>query len=143
MFALLTMLSGSKTRSSELARSRVGQRRQSLHSSRPRVEALEDRRLMSVNVMAKFNGIRYDDFGPSTPSITYPTADPSLAAGPKYLVETVNAAIAFINKSTGQKIYAKSIVKLRPNRFGGRIGLFIEGRSRLQASLSWKTRLSA
>jgi hypothetical protein len=108
MFALLTMLSGSKTRSSELARSRVGQRRQSLHSSRPRVEALEDRRLMSVNVMTKFNGIKYDDFAPSNPSMTYPTANPSLAAGPKYLVETVNAAIAFIGKSTGNKIYEKS-----------------------------------
>jgi hypothetical protein len=109
MFALLTMLSGSKTRSSERARSCVGQRRQSLYSRRPRVEALEDRRLMSVNVMTKFDGMRYDDFAPSTPSITYPTANPSLAAGPKYLVETVNAAIAFINKSTGQKIYEKSI----------------------------------
>jgi hypothetical protein len=109
MFALLTMLSGSKTRSSELARSRVGQRRQSLHSSRPRVEALEDRRLMSVNVMAKFDGIRYDDFGPSPSNITYPETNPSLAAGPRYLVETVNAAIAFIDKSTGKTTYEKSI----------------------------------
>jgi hypothetical protein len=121
MLALLTMLSGSKTRSSELARSRVGQRRQSLHSSRPRVEALEDRRLMSVNVMTKFNGIRYDDFAPSNSSITYPTADPSLAAGPKYLVETVNSAIAFIDKSTGKKIYEKSIrdffASLNPHAF--------------------------
>jgi hypothetical protein len=121
MFALLTMLPGSNTRSSELARPRVGQRRQSLHSSRPRVEALEDRRLMSVNVMTKFNGIRYDDFAPSTPSITYPTADPSLAAGPKYLVETVDSAIVFIDKSTGKTIYEKSIggffASLNPHAF--------------------------
>jgi hypothetical protein len=76
---------------------------------------------MSVNVAAKFKGIYYDDFPPSNPPISFADPNPSLAAGPNYLVETATASIAFIDKSTGNKLYEKSLrdffAPLKPDGF--------------------------
>jgi hypothetical protein len=116
MFSYLTKLLGSRIRSGGPARARAGRRRQGFPSRRPQVEALEDRLLMSVNVLKTFRGIYYDDFGSA---VSLPDANPSLAAGPKSLVETANVSIAFINKSTGKMIYEDSLrhffAPLKPN----------------------------
>src|SRR5439155_24043186 len=59
-----------------------------------RVEALEDRTLLSVNLQKNFLGLNTNDAG----GFVEPP-DPIAAAGPTAIVEFVNSNIAFYNKS--------------------------------------------
>ncbi len=64
-----------------------------------RLEVLESRTLLSVNVQLTAAGVnaRESGCGCSPP-------DPDIAAGPDYVVGTVNTAIAFYNKSDGSRL---------------------------------------
>jgi hypothetical protein len=101
-YSVLTGFLGIKNRSSTAARVRLGQ---PFGSCRPQVEALEERLLMSVNVASKFRGIFNDDL-----PIVQGSASPSLAAGPNFLVETAGLSIAFVSKTTGNKVTEKSLL---------------------------------
>jgi hypothetical protein len=68
------------------------------------VEALEDRLLMSVNVLGKLNGMFQQEISSFTGF-----ADPSIAAGPNYLVEATGAGVEFLSKATGKRVYEKSL----------------------------------
>ena len=59
-----------------------------------RVESLEHRALMAVQLLGSFNGLHFTD---STRHAIPP--DPNVAAGPKYVVNTVNTAIRISDKA--------------------------------------------
>ncbi len=66
------------------------------------VERLEDRNLLSVDVLKSFAGLAFDvNNGQSPP-------DSHLAAGPTHIVEVVNSDLAFFDKS-GRKLFEDSL----------------------------------
>jgi hypothetical protein len=64
---------------------------------RPALERLEERELPTI-VPASFTGIDFSNSGGTEPP------DSDVAAGPAYLVETVNISLAIYNKSTGAQV---------------------------------------
>jgi hypothetical protein len=65
---------------------------QVLRRTRPLVEALEDRCLLSVNIGANFNGLAFDPAVPADPP------DTILAVGPNQVVEATNRDIEVFDK---------------------------------------------
>jgi len=82
------------------------QRRVRTSVSRPHLEALEDRSLLSVIVLNRFNGLNDDD------DPRYQPPDTDAAAGPEYIVETVNATLEFFDKRTGTAVFAQRLEDL-------------------------------
>jgi hypothetical protein len=74
-------------------------------SSLPRLqlEALEERALLSVQVLNDFNGLSYND------DPRYQPPDTDAAAGPAYIVETINSSLAFFDKSTGAAVFGQRL----------------------------------
>jgi hypothetical protein len=68
-----------------------------MHTSviRPHLEALEDRTLLSLTVLNRLDGLSSDD------DPRYEPPDTDAAAGPDFIIETVNATVEFFEKSTG------------------------------------------
>ena len=83
---------------------RLAKRQRSLLAVRPQLESLESRTLLSVNVRLTADGInaRQSSCGCSPP-------DPDIAAGPDYLVATVNTAIAFYTKD-GTRVFLQPLL---------------------------------
>jgi hypothetical protein len=77
------------------------------HKTRLCLEVLEDRLLPSVSVFGTAEGISY---GESSCGCQPPDTD--AAAGPDVLVETVNLAIAYYDKSTGTRLALESLRSL-------------------------------
>jgi hypothetical protein len=61
---------------------------------RPRLENLEDRTLLSVDLASTFEGIGFSGYIPP---------DTIAAVGPTHVVEAINLQLAFINKATGAR----------------------------------------
>jgi hypothetical protein len=72
-------------------------------SSRPWLEVLENRITPALSVTAGFNGIGNTGWTPP---------DPSLAAGPNHVVETVNESLAIFNKATGAMVSRETLQTL-------------------------------
>jgi hypothetical protein len=70
---------------------------------RPRLEGLESRLAPALGVTASFNGLGNTGWTPP---------DPSLAAGPNYVVETVNESMAIFNKATGALVSQETLQNL-------------------------------
>jgi fibronectin type 3 domain-containing protein len=70
---------------------------------RPQLEVLEDRFAPAVSVPGSFGGMINTGYTPP---------DPSLAAGPNYVVETVNSSLAIFNKATGAKVTQQTLSTL-------------------------------
>jgi len=80
---------------------RVAERRECFQ---PRLEALEDRTLLSVQIMGHYNGIQYYASGGWLPPDTVG------AAGPTSYMETTNAAVAiYTPKDTGTAVVSDDI----------------------------------
>ncbi len=83
--------------------------------SRPYLEILEARTLLSVTVLKSFAGLSYTD----DPRYQPPDAD--AAAGPDTIVETVNATVRFFDKSTGAPLFSERLedffAPLKPGAF--------------------------
>src|SRR5262249_34584780 len=79
-------------------------KRERMHKTRLCLEVLEDRLLPSVNVFSTTEGINYGDS-----SCGCQPPDTDAAAGPDVLVETVNLAIAYYDKSTGTRLALQSL----------------------------------
>jgi autotransporter-associated beta strand protein len=79
---------------------------------RPRLEVLETRTLLSVTLLGPPGtpvGIRgLDTFAPTNGGAIEPP-DPISAAGPNYVVEIVNSAIAIYNKSSGALVNSEGL----------------------------------
>jgi streptogramin lyase len=104
-----SLLSMKKANRSPLWQGQPHKRRRAA-TSRPRLEVLEDRTLLSVNVLSRNLGIFRDDLLPENEAvIAFP--DTALAAGPDYLVEAVNTSLAFFNK-TDRTMVPGSLQKL-------------------------------
>ncbi len=73
-------------------------------TTRLRVETLEDRTLLSINVHSNFKGLDTNDAG----GIVEPP-DPIAAAGPTAVVEIVNSNIAFYDKTTGKSLSSEGL----------------------------------
>src|SRR6266481_2287665 len=73
-------------------------------TTRLRVETLEDRTLLSINVHSNFKGLDTNDAG----GIVEPP-DPIAAAGPTAVVEIVNSNIAFYDKATGKSLSSEGL----------------------------------
>lgn len=67
--------------------------------TRPRLERLDERSLLSVNLLNHFDGLNYND------DPRYQPPDPDAAAGPDYLVETVNSSLEVFDKNTGLPVF--------------------------------------
>src|SRR5689334_6422109 len=70
---------------------------------RPTLEGLEDRFAPAVSVTGGFSGM--SNTGSNPP-------DPNMAAGPNYIVETVNSSIAIYNKATGALVSREALATL-------------------------------
>ena len=71
---------------------------------RPRLETLEDRTLLSVQLLANFTGLDTNDAG----GIVEPP-DTIAAAGPTAIVEIVNSNIAYYDKNTGNRLFTEDL----------------------------------
>jgi len=71
--------------------------------SRPYLEILEARTLLSVTVFKSFAGLSYTD------DPRYQPPDANAAAGPATIVETVNATVRFFDKSTGAPVLSERL----------------------------------
>src|SRR5579871_870360 len=71
--------------------------------TRLQLEALEERTVLSVNVLASFPALSSRD------DPRYQTPDTDAAAGLDYLVETVNATVEFIAKTTGAPVFSERL----------------------------------
>jgi hypothetical protein len=71
--------------------------------SRPHLEALEDRTLLSVDVLSRWPGLSFSD------DPRYQPPDPSAAVGPDFIVETVNASLEFFEKHTGAPLFSQQL----------------------------------
>jgi autotransporter-associated beta strand protein len=91
----------SYTESFQASRRRNGSRRS---AALPRVESLEDRRLLSVNVHLGVAGLNTNDAG----GIIEPP-DTIAAAGPTAVVELVNSNIAYYRKSDGSQLFSEGL----------------------------------
>jgi fibronectin type 3 domain-containing protein len=69
----------------------------------PQVEVLEDRLTPSVSVLDGFNGLYNHGYNPP---------DTNMAAGPNYIVETVNSSVAIFNKATGALVSQETLSML-------------------------------
>ena len=71
---------------------------------RPRLEALEERTLLAVQLLGHYNGLNFDSSGGWSPPDTVG------AAGPTSYIETVNMAVAiFTPKDTGASVVRDSV----------------------------------
>src|SRR5437870_10428713 len=70
------------------------------------LEALEDRTLLSVNLLSSVKGLDTNDAGSN---IEPP--DPIAAAGPTAIVEMVNSNIAYYDKTTGSQLFTEDLGK--------------------------------
>src|SRR6266404_4132228 len=70
---------------------------------RPHLEPLEDRRMLSVNVINSFPGLSSRD------DPRYQPPDTDAAAGPDFIVETVNATVEFIEKHTRAPLFVQRL----------------------------------
>jgi protocatechuate 3,4-dioxygenase beta subunit len=75
-------------------RSRLGDIRTAARRRRsnPRVEQLEDRRLLTINIITQFDAMNFAQNGAGTPPDTH------IAVGDKYVIEGVNTSIAAYDK---------------------------------------------
>ncbi len=64
---------------------------------------LESRCLPAASVLGGFNGLDFNASGGVEPP------DTEVAAGPAYVVETVNSTVAFYNKATGAQIFQQGL----------------------------------
>jgi hypothetical protein len=64
------------------------------------LEALEDRTLLSVDVINTYTGLTDTNWTPP---------DTNGAAGQNYYLETVNSMVAFFNPSTGSRVFSRSL----------------------------------
>jgi hypothetical protein len=95
------MLKLSKYRSGRFFGCRVPAKRECF---RPRLEALEDRCLLSVQMLSHYNGIQFYGSGGWLPPDTVG------AAGPTSYIETTNATVAiFTPKTTGASVVSDDI----------------------------------
>ena len=85
------------------------------HHVRLSLETLEDRLAPSVSVLGSFNGM--SNTGYSQPNT-------SVAAGPNYVVETVNSSIAIYNKATGALVSQETLATLFNGLVTGDSGQF-------------------
>jgi hypothetical protein len=67
------------------------------------LEALEDRRLPTVGLSASFPGMDFNSSGGTEPP------DSDVAAGPTYIVSTVNVSLAIYNKTTGVNVFQENL----------------------------------
>ncbi len=65
---------------------------------------LESRCLPTVGVLGGSNGLDFNASGGAEPP------DTEVAAGPAYVVETVNSTVAFYNKATGAQVFQQDLV---------------------------------
>jgi hypothetical protein len=83
--------------------------------SRPYLEILEARTLLSVTVFKSFAGLSYGD------DPRYQPPDTDAAAGPDTIVETVNATVRFFDKNTGAPLFSARLedffAPLKPGAF--------------------------
>ena len=70
---------------------------------RPRLEALENRIAPAVSVTGSFSGIGNTGWTPP---------NPGAAAGPNYVVETVNESVAIFSKATGTQVSQETLQTL-------------------------------
>ena len=86
--------------------SRDGEARRARHrpEGRLRLEALEDRTLLTVNLVQNYTGM---NLGDTTCNCEPP--DPIAAAGPSHIVDLVNTAIAFYDKTTGSRLFRQEL----------------------------------
>jgi hypothetical protein len=82
---------------------------------RPQLEVLEDRFAPAVNVLSGFSGMLNTGYTPP---------DTNMAAGPNYVVETVNSSVAVFNKGTGAKVSQQTLATLFSGFATGDIGQF-------------------
>jgi hypothetical protein len=76
---------------------------QKKRSFRPRLEALENRTAPAVSVTGSFSGIGNTGWTPP---------NPGAAAGPNYIVETVNESVAIFSKATGTLVSQETLQTL-------------------------------
>jgi hypothetical protein len=85
----------------------------------PRLEVLETRQLPTIGLTATIPGLDFNASGGSEPP------DTDVAAGPTYLVETVNTTVAFYNKQTGALVSSQDLAQFfAPAGAGPRADLF-------------------
>ena len=96
-------------------RRRTKRGRPTRHHVRLSLETLEDRLAPSVSVLGSFNGM--SNTGYSQPNT-------SVAAGPNYVVETVNSSIAIYNKATGALVSQETLATLFNGLVTGDSGQF-------------------
>lgn len=81
----------------------------------PRLESLEDRIALSASVTTSITGLNNTGWYPP---------DTGIAAGPSYVLETVNESLAIYSKSSGALVSSESLATLFSGFNSGSIGYF-------------------
>src|SRR6476646_5543016 len=84
-------------------------------SVRRRIERLENRGVPAVNVLGNLTGISNTGWSPP---------DTGVAAGPNYVVETVNARLGIFDKGTGALVSSQNLSSLFSGFYMGSLGPF-------------------